>query len=844
MNLHLLFFLSVPLLSVGSIAAQPVSRNEERAVHNLSAQTEVFPQEKVYVHTDKPYYMAGDTIWLRAHVVDASSHVRTALSKYVYVELRSMEKPAFDEPPSAPLRIRIREREGVYAGYLPLPMTAKSGDYTLTAYTAFMRNAGPDYFFRAPVHVSAYGRRYERQASKRNAERDFDVSFFPEGGYLVEGVPCTLGFKALKPDGNSTFVSCRIVDAEGRETAAAESLHAGMGKVSFTPQHAGIYYAECTNPQGVTKQFRLPAARRDVCVLQIFPASERFSVQVAVPRGYDPGPLALLVHCRGELCYYKDWGASKEHLTFMRNDFPDGVLQFLLLDRENRPLSERLLFCYDEDRQPQVTATQDKPRYGRREKVSLTLDFKDAGGNPLTGDFSVSVTDNRIVASRRPNDIRTSLLLESELRGYVEDPAFYFDEREPARRQAADALMLTQGWRRYDIPAVLLGEYAEPSEPLEIGQEISGRIRKTGIFRKRNFKDYRVSALIPQFGHFAVSEVDAAGRFVLNGFDYPDSTLYVLQAEGPDGRADAELIVDEEDYSGSDNLLPVPDWTARMRNYNDNLSQFTDSLKHILIEEVVISGTPRKRIESPYEVLASSSVDYKKIEQEHYGNLMEALRSKHGVSVRTTPKGDEIFVFGRSATYVIDGIIWEPYEPLTIDPTMASAPLSIETIPSFIPIDMIKRIDIIPPVNSTLFGMRAKGSGVIAITTKNGSELLNEKRENLDRLHMQVLMPLGYQKPAEFYSPKYETPRQRSAPERDLRTTLYWNPAVKISPEGRAVFEFYTADDGADYTLHAEGVVNDIDGTVRLAASSREIGGPEKWASGLDITKNRRLPIR
>ena len=128
------------------------------------------------------------------------------------------------------------------------------------------------------------------------------------------------------------------------------------------------------------------------------------------------------------------------------------MLQFLLLDRENRPLSERLLFCYDEDRQPQVTATQDKPRYGRREKVSLTLDFKDAGGNPLTGDFSVSVTDNRIVASRRPNDIRTSLLLESELRGYVEDPAFYFDEREPARRQAADALMLSQGWRRYDIP--------------------------------------------------------------------------------------------------------------------------------------------------------------------------------------------------------------------------------------------------------------------------------------------------------------------------------------------------------------------------------------------------------
>lgn len=840
MNLRLLFFLSVPLLSVGSIAAQPVFRNEERVIRNLSAQTEVFPQEKVYVHTDKPYYMAGDTIWLRAHVVDASSHVRTSLSKYVYVELRSMEKPAFDEEPSAPLRIRIRERDGVYAGYLPLPMTAQSGDYTLTAYTAFMRNAGPDYYFRMPVYVSAYGRRYERQAPKRNAERDFDVSFFPEGGYLVEGVPCTLGFKALKSDGNSTFVSCRIVDAEGRETAAAESLHAGMGKVSFTPRHAGIYYAECTNPQGVTKRFRLPAARRDVCILQIFLTSERFSVQVAVPHGYDPGPLALLVHCRGELCYYKDWDASKEHLTFMRNDFPDGVLQFLLLDRENRPLSERLLFCYDEDRQPQVTATQDKPRYGRREKVSLTLDFKDAGGNPLTGDFSVSVTDNRIVESRRPNDIRTSLLLESELRGYVEDPAFYFSGPEPARREAADALMLTQGWRRYDIPAVLSGEYAEPSEPLEIGQEISGRIRKTGIFRKRNFRDYRVSALIPQFGHFAVSEVDTAGRFVLNGFDFPDSTLYVLQAEGPDGKTDVELMLDEEGFSDQGYPLPIPDWSAHMRSYNENLSQFTDSLKHILIEEVIISGTPRKRIESPYEALASSSLDYKKIEQEHYSSLEEALRCLHGVTVRR----DEIRAFGRSVRYVIDNVIWEPYEPLKIDPTTESAVLIIEKIPTFIPIEMIKRIDVIPPVNTTLFGTRIGGCTVVCITTKNGSEFLNGNRENLDRLNMQVLMPLGYQKPVEFYSPKYETLKRRNAPERDLRTTLYWNPAVKISPEGRAVVEFYTADDDADYTLHAEGVVNDIDGSVRFAASSREIGGPEKRASGLDITENRRLPIR
>lgn len=129
------------------------------------------------MHADKPYYMVGDTIWLRARIAEAFTHAPTALNKYVYVELRSAVKPASGEQPPAPLRIRLREREGVYAGYLPLPMTAESGDYTLTAYTAFMRNAGPDYFFRI------------RQSPRRSAERDFDMSFFPEGGYRRTAVP-------------------------------------------------------------------------------------------------------------------------------------------------------------------------------------------------------------------------------------------------------------------------------------------------------------------------------------------------------------------------------------------------------------------------------------------------------------------------------------------------------------------------------------------------------------------------------------------------------------------------------------------------------------------------------
>ena len=71
---------------------------------------------------------------------------------------------------------------------------------------------------------------------------------------------------------------------------------------------------------------------------------------------------------------------------------------------------------------------------------------------------------------------------------------------------------------------------------------------------------------------------------------------------------------------------------------------------------------------------------------------------------------------------------------------------------------------------------------------------------------MQVADPLGYQKPAEFYSPKYETDRQRNAPERDLRTTVYWNPMIQIDNE-IAEIEFYSADDSVDYNIEIYGLV-------------------------------------
>jgi hypothetical protein len=82
------------------------------------------------------------------------------------------------------------------------------------------------------------------------------------------------------------------------------------------------------------------------------------------------------------------------------------------------------------------------------------------------------------------------------------------------------------------------------------------------------------------------------------------------------------------------------------------------------------------------------------------------------------------------------------------------------------------------------------------------------------------MFPFGYREPAEFYSPRYQTADSREIGPPDLRTTVYWNPDVKVSPDGKALLDFYTADNPTDYSLLIEGITSDgliISGRTRIS---------------------------
>ena len=152
-------------------------------------------------------------------------------------------------------------------------------------------------------------------------------------------------------------------------------------------------------------------------------------------------------------------------------------------------------------------------------------------GRPAKGDFSIAVTDRSAIPLRTAGDIYSTLVLSSELRGVIEEPDYYFNAQHADAAQALDELLLTQGWRRYDVPKLLRGEYEEPRDPLVAGQEIAGRVvpGNDARFQKR-IDSYSVQLLIPRSGFATQTRIRPDGTFSLSGFDFPDSTTFVLRA--------------------------------------------------------------------------------------------------------------------------------------------------------------------------------------------------------------------------------------------------------------------------------------------------------------------------
>lgn len=779
--------LSFILLSamLGLDLSSQVLFSPDTLLARVQQQANLFPYEKLHLQTDKSVYVGGEAIWFRAFPVDGVTNEPSFASRYIYTEL-------IDSLETVVSRTCFRmEEDSIYAGNIPLDVSLPEGQYILRAYTRYMENGDKEYFFRKPIRILPLARKTDEGPVYIPREKtDYQVDFLPEGGRLLAGTPCRIAFKALNSKGLGEDVYGWILDEKKDTLQSFRSTHRGMGVFTWRGEKGKKYEAHCRNAEGLSRIVELPEAEENAYSLKVEEAIGKVFVLIQHSEGMAVADsLLLFAHQRGRPLY-SEWvsATQNEHYSFDKQLFSSGTVHWLLVDSQGRIISERLAFIRNAD-QASLTVEPDKSVYSFREKVCLAFTLKDCKGNPVSGNFSLAVTDKRDVRVDSTITILSSLLLASDLRGYIEDPAWYFKDEERKTQHALDVLMLTQGWRRYDMAKVFCGAYTRPAVQPEQSMCLSGSVKT--LVRRKPVENASVRIWSPGVKMLETVVTDSAGCFSLKGFEFPDTTSYHVYAVSEKGKENILLEVDAAGYpSAVQALMPILPETQgnkkRLAAYEEKTSRYLssqDSIRTILLDEVTISARKKKEYKTPYQQsMSTKSIMEEEIRQSPTQDLGTLLQSRFP-GVAPYDVGECYFLF--------DGVSIENKSDR-------------ETILRNFSLENIAQVDVLKGPETVGFNPTAKGNVLIAITTKRGFFEPYEYGQK-NRLKVQLM---GYRPKVRFYSPAYETEEDRNRLELDLRTTLYWCPKVQTDKEGKAFVEFYTSDSGDSFSVVAEGMLD------------------------------------
>ena len=809
-------WLAVPAV-LGALALAAFAPADDNPVRVLAQKLNDFyvatQPEKAYLSLDRPAYGTGETIWFSAYVVDALQHQPDTLSQVLHVDLLSPVRRVV-------ARRTLRLSGGRAYGDLSLDDTLKAGTYLLRAYTSWMRNAGPEFVFQrrlqvwpaapnqpeaaAPLPSIAAG----PAATVRATGGKPDVQFFPEGGALVAGLPATVGFKAQAASGRGASVSGQLLDEQNKPVVAFSAQHLGMGRLSFVPAAGQRYHARVKLADGSAADYPLPAVQATGYGLRVLDAGDSYTIEARYrgPAGAPPpGPALLLTEVRGYLVglapqAIRDDGTPTTWKV-AKGRYPNGILHATLFDAQSTPVAERLAFILNGAPALRVTLTPDKAVYLPHDPVHVKVQVTDAAGQPVAASLAVAVAEAGAASlDADAGNVATSLLLTSDLAGYVESPAYYF-QGSPEAARALDDLLLTQGWRRYVWKQVLSGAPAPVYLP-ERELTLSGQV--TGMGQSGLANSQLTFVQTKPIRNVLTASTDAQGYFRFVGFPDNDTSVVTLQARRSGGSSNVVIRPDQGPPTKGTPLPPLPPpppvvaeyvRRSRQQQVQERQNLPPDALRNVQLGDVAVTGkkqlVPRDDPRRLYGATANTAVDFTQIPAAQSGmSALQILQSRvAGLMISGNPPNMNVRIRnGETPLFVLDG--------QRVDGAIINA----------LPSNQIELVEVFKGPEATIFGPGST-AGVIAMYTKRGDKNYKgtDKNQEVNSSILSLRLP-GYYQAREFYQPRYGAPVLNAPASDPRRITLFWDPQVSTNPKGQGEFLFYTADGAGNFQISAEGI--------------------------------------
>ena len=789
-----------------------------------------FPREKAYLHFDNTSYYVGDTIWFKAYVTLAEQQTFSQISRPLYVELVDQTGHIADKQ-----IIKLTQGEG--NGQFILPPSMLSGYYEVRAYTRWMLAFNePQYFSRTfPIYQLANSDKlersittYELSSSMENrpseTEEKLNVRFFPEGGQLVEGVTSQVAFKAESKNEGNIELSGTIYTKEGAEITSFETLHDGMGRFEYTPS-AQPAIAK-VDFQGKKYEFTLPQALPNGYVLSTVSNAGALLVRVFCNAATPQDTLAVFISHQGRPYVHQliscRSDAPQEFILPTRK-LPAGVLQVSLINRAGNTLCERFVFA--NPRAPlQISTKKLKEVYAPYAPIRCELQIKNAKGEPVSGELSVSIRDGvRSDYLEYDNNIFTDLLLTSDLKGYIHQPGYYFASPSPRKQTELDVLLMVHGWRKYDMSQAISTAPFTPLQLPETQLALNGQVKSTIL--KNKLKDIALSVIVKKDDQFITggTVTDENGRFSIPVEDFEGTTEAVIQTRkvGKERNKDASILIDR-------NFSPAPRaygykelhpewkdlayWQQKAESFD---SLYMDSIRKVeglyVLDEVEIKSKRRqgsnmatkineKSIDAYYDV--RRSVDLLRDNGKIVTTIPE-LMEKLSPQFDWDRSNDKLTYRQKPICYIMDNhILSETETQMMLTEVDGLASIIISKGTGGIDDEIIQNTKMSEVTDSTGVDIsKLDKYSVFYLIPLPRRDVLNKSQSAVLGTRQTVIQ--GYTRPLEYYSPAYPT-KELYMDKVDKRRTLYWNPSVQADENGKAVIECYNNQYSTPLIIQAE----------------------------------------
>lgn len=770
-------FRSLLLLSCILVAREGKLIAQDETVASFRRYVSVTLQEKLFLHTDKPIYAAGEICWFKIYNVEAGTHRPLAFSSLAYAEvLDNNNKPV--------LRAKIALNGSEGNGSFFLPTSIQSGTYKLRAYTNWMKNFDPAFYFEKRITVINTRSGLPAAAAAPAPE----IAFFPEGGNLVAGIESRIAFRIRNAASADQAARGAVLNAGGDTVLQFAPLAKGMGSFRLLPQANEQYKTVLRLADGTILRGTLPAAASFGDVMEVTPGPEGTVLVNVRSTSREPASVYLFVHSRNSLkaSLSNTLQNGRTSFTLRADQLSEGISHITIFNAARQPVCERLWFTYT--RYPlQADIRTDAAEYNTRSKVRLDLTTMNYGGVVLPANCSVAVYRTDAAPADAEADISSYLLLASDIPGRIEDPSWYFQHTGDSIVQASmDHLMLTYGWRRFKWQDVLSQQPPIFSfVPERNGHIVTGRMTRTGTGVP--IRDAACYLSVPGTRtQFKGSISDSTGKVVFELRDFYNTGEIIVQT---DNYADSTISIElqnpfSEKYTPAFNqekIAAISEPELQLQNMA------------VQVQNEFNAGRMRQFSLPAVDTMPfyyKADVSYLLDNYTRFNAMEEVLREYvTPVNVRKQngryhlPVYDEPSkgFFNSDPLVLLDGVpLFDFNHLLQYDPLK------------------VKKLDV---VSRRYFMGNMAFEGIVNFITYKG----NMDGFELDP-HTTVIDYQGLQLQREFYSPDYSQPSEALSHLPDYRQLLYWTADASTDKNGKRQLSFYTSDIPGRYTIVLQGI--------------------------------------